>query len=66
MHSRVGTALGLVRLSATCVGQEVEPKAGSKTEAAKVTLHSQGLHGYIDFGHEELPAGGAFSAGMGF
>jgi hypothetical protein len=34
--------------------------------AAIVTSHSQGLHGYIGFGHEKLPADGAYSAGMGF
>ncbi|MFM9874544.1 MAG: hypothetical protein ACKVQS_13895 [Fimbriimonadaceae bacterium] len=32
----------------------------------KVTSHSQGLHGYIGFGHEPLPADGHFTAGMGF
>jgi hypothetical protein len=31
-----------------------------------VTPHSQGLHGYIGFGHEKLPADGGFTAGMGF
>jgi hypothetical protein len=31
-----------------------------------VTAHSQGLHGYIGFGHEKLPPDGAYSAGMGF
>ncbi len=31
-----------------------------------VTEHHDGLHGYIGFGHEKLPAGGAYSAGMGF
>lgn len=32
----------------------------------EVTLHGEGLHGYIGFGHEKLPADGAYSAGMGF
>lgn len=32
----------------------------------KVTPHSEGLHGYIGFGHERLPAEGHFTAGMGF
>lgn len=31
-----------------------------------VTAHSQGLHGYIGFGHEKLPHDGGYSAGMGF
>jgi hypothetical protein len=31
-----------------------------------VTSHSEGLHGYIGFGHEKLPAEGRYTAGMGF
>jgi hypothetical protein len=31
-----------------------------------VTSHGQGLHGYIGFGHEKLPADGGYTAGMGF
>ena len=31
-----------------------------------VTAHSQGLHGYIGFGHEKLPAEPAYTSGMGF
>lgn len=31
-----------------------------------VTSHGEGLHGYIGFGHEPLPANGNFTAGMGF
>lgn len=41
------------------IGRE-EPQNGS------VTSHSRGLHGYIGFGHEPLPAGSGFTAGMGF
>lgn len=37
-----------------------EPQAG------KITEHSDGLHGYVGFGHEKLPAGSAYTAGMGF
>ncbi len=44
--------LGVVLLSLACAGQ--------------VTSHSEGLHGYIGFGHEKLPAEGGYSAGMGF
>jgi hypothetical protein len=36
------------------------------TNAEKVTEHGQGLHGYIGFGHEPLPAGSTYTAGMGF
>ena len=46
----------------SCAGQE----APQKSEGGKVTLHSDGLHGYIGFGHEPLPPGSAFTAGMGF
>ena len=31
-----------------------------------VTSHGQGLHGYIGFGHENLPREGNYTAGMGF
>ena len=31
-----------------------------------ITSHSQGLHGYIGFGHEPLPPQGDYNAGMGF
>ncbi|MGQ9589152.1 MAG: sialate O-acetylesterase [Planctomycetota bacterium] len=41
-------------------------RAQAAAAAAEVTSHSQGLHGYIGFGDEELPAGGGYSAGMGF
>ncbi len=43
-------------------GQVSPPKA----DAGKVTSHSQGLHGYIGFGHEKLPPAGGYHAGMGF
>ncbi len=33
---------------------------------ARIVSHSQGLHGYIGFGHEPLPTQGDYSAGMGF
>ena len=42
------------------------PNAGSQSGAGQVMAHSQGLHGYIGFGHEKLPAEGSYSAGMGF
>ncbi|QEH39158.1 hypothetical protein OJF2_77700 [Aquisphaera giovannonii] len=48
---------------------EAERKAdrpGPKPGVGKVTLHSEGLHGYISFQHEPLPAGGGYTAGMGF
>jgi hypothetical protein len=40
--------------------------ASAADKGGIVTAHSEGLHGYIGFGHEKLPADGAYSAGMGF
>ena len=40
--------------------------ATAAEEAGIITSHTRGLHGYIGFGHEKLPADGAYSAGMGF
>ncbi len=39
---------------------------GPKPGASEVTSHSEGLHGYIGFGHEKLPPEGRYDAGMGF
>ena len=36
------------------------------TATGQVTLHSEGLHGYIGFGHEAAPPGTAYNVGMGF
>ena len=53
-------------LSSFCTAQDDAPQPGPKSEAGKVTPHSEGLHGYIGFEHEKLPADGRYSAGMGF
>jgi len=58
--------VGLAWLSATCSGQENQPRKTPKAEAGKITSHAHGLHGYIGFGHEQLPADGGYNAGMGF
>jgi len=50
-------------LAATAIGVTT---ATAADKAGHVTSHSEGLHGYIGFGHEELPAGGGYTAGMGF
>ncbi len=42
------------------------PAAADGPIAGNVTSHSQGLHGYISFSREKLPADGGYSAGMGF
>ncbi|HOY59210.1 MAG TPA: sialate O-acetylesterase, partial [Verrucomicrobiota bacterium] len=70
----VGDALGhgLVKLlqaagsTRAASERDVSQTDAGTIEAGKVTAHSEGLHGYIGFGHEELPPGSAYSAGMGF
>jgi hypothetical protein len=49
-----------------CAGQDPSSQAATPADSADMTSHSQGLHGYISFGHEPLPAEGGYSAGMGF
>lgn len=40
--------------------------AAREAGAGVVTSHPDGLHGYIGFGHEKLPARPAYNVGMGF
>jgi hypothetical protein len=49
-----------------CVAQDPSSQATTPAASASVTSHSQGLHGYIGFGHEPLPTEGGYNAGMGF
>lgn len=42
------------------------PPAKDITQPANVTLHPQGLHGYIGFHADPPPAGGGFGVGVGF
>jgi hypothetical protein len=61
------TFVALVALAAwSCVGQEPAAGEQKQTGGGTVTSHSEGLHGYIGFEHEKLPAAGGYSAGMGF
>jgi len=53
-------------LSWSCAGADGEKQEPADSDAGKITSHSQGLHGYIGFGHEKLPPGSGYSAGMGF
>ncbi len=66
----VGEICGLVALFALltwpCAAQDTSSNATKPTPVGNVTSHSQGLHGYIGFGHEKLPADGGYNAGMGF
>jgi len=50
-------------LAVTSVGVTT---AAAADKAGVVTAHSQGLHGYIGFGHEKHPPQSAYTAGMGF
>jgi hypothetical protein len=38
----------------------------TQNDSGAITEHSDGLHGYIGFGHEKLPPQSGYSAGMGF
>jgi hypothetical protein len=49
-----------------CIAQDGSPQPEPKSAASSVTSLSEGLHGYIGFDHEPLPAKGQYSAGMGF
>lgn len=56
------TFVGSFLLSATaCVAQ-----SRAAYRAGNVTAHSQGLHGYIGFGHARLPANRHFTEGISF
>ncbi len=49
-----------------CAAQDTSSQAKKTAGGVKPTASSQGLHGYIGFGHEKLPADGGYNAGMGF
>jgi len=49
-----------------CAAQDTASNGMKPARGGNVTAHSQGLHGYIGYGHEELPANKGYSAGMGF
>jgi hypothetical protein len=56
MNNTLLPIVSLAFLSLTCVAQDKETKGEHKSEAGKVTAHSEGLHGYIGFSHEKLHA----------
>ena len=62
MRTLLRTIISAILLTSTGIAQSNPPKA----DVGKVTPHSQGLHGYIGFGHEEHPPQSAYNAGMGF
>jgi hypothetical protein len=49
-----------------CVAQDTPSNAKKSADSGNVTAHSQGLHGYIGFGHEKHPPQSDYHAGMGF
>ena len=70
----VGDALGKGMVKLLDASQSTDAGGGRKTQRTTLpqsdvgvaTEHSQGLHGYIGFGHERLPLQSAYRAGMGF
>lgn len=58
--------LTVALLASASHGQDKQPGDTPKSEAGRVTLHSQGLHGYIGFRHEALPPQGGYHVGMSF
>lgn len=53
------------RVCCLCAGAALGLAAAvAEDNAGRVVLHSEGLHGYIGFGHEKVPSG--YGAGMGF
>ncbi|MFN0068578.1 MAG: hypothetical protein ACKVYV_13185 [Limisphaerales bacterium] len=59
--------LTVVALTAgTCAAQDPSDNVKELSGGGKVSSLAEGLHGYIGFGHEPLPTGGGYSAGMGF
>ncbi len=58
--------VSLAASSLACFGQG-QPTSGTVDSAAgQVTLESEGLHGYIGYGLEPLPAGSDYRYGIGF
>ena len=53
-------------LAPMCGAQDRAPQTVDRSARSNLSSHSQGLHGYIGFGHEALPADGNYNAGMGF
>ncbi len=66
MRTPLTAAALLALLSWTCTGQDNPKVKHAESAQGQVTAHSQGLHGYIGFGHEKHPPRSAYSAGMGF
>ncbi|CAN5902764.1 hypothetical protein BH11VER1_BH11VER1_12140 [soil metagenome] len=50
----------------SCFGQDSQKIGTVDSGAGQITSNSQGLHGYIGYGHEPLPKGSDYHYGMGF
>jgi hypothetical protein len=59
---RLSTCLVLITVATAVAAGSERPGVG----VGDVSAHSEGLHGYIGFGHEPLPPQSAHTAGMGF
>jgi len=66
MRNRLVLVVIAVPLSWACLGLGAAPKDAAKTEAGKVSSHSDGLHGYIGFDATRPPSRSEYCAGMGF
>ena len=56
----------LALLTWLCAAQFALPDGNAPAGVGEIEARSQGLHGYIGFGHEKLPPDGGYTAGMGF
>ena len=66
MSTRLLPLIGILLVCWPSAGQGNQTSDATKAEAAKVTAHSGGLHGYIGFSATRPPARSEYSAGMGF
>jgi hypothetical protein len=66
MSTRFLPLLSAVLPCSTGFAADGSPPGAPKSGSSGIRETSQGLHGYIGFGHERLPAEGHYTAGMGF
>jgi hypothetical protein len=66
MKNALSLVVPIACLCSQCAAQVNQAAQQPDLKAGEVKAHSDGLHGYIGFGHEKLPPESALSAGMGF